>query len=109
DFLHSLAVGQQQNQELLYMRRHWTEWRAGFEERRNASEIHLLRTVSELQGAFQHRVTLLDEAFRGLVHSQHAEFTAELGTQTVEVQARLWQDLGKIRGEFEALIYTELR
>jgi SAM-dependent methyltransferase len=109
DLFAAIAVSQQQTQELLDIRRHWTEWRAGFEERRNASEIHMLRTISELQGAFQHRVTLLDQAFRGLVHSQHAEFKGTLGTNMVEVQARLWQDLAKMRGEFEALIYTELR
>ncbi len=104
-----LAVSQRQTQELLDIRRHWTEWRAGFEERRNASEIHMLRTISELQGAFQHRVTLLDQALREQVRSQHAEFKAALGSNTLEVQARLWQDLAKMRGEFEALIYAELR
>ncbi len=44
-------------QELLDVRRHWVEWRVGFEEHRNVSEIHMLRTISELQSAFQHRVT----------------------------------------------------
>jgi 2-polyprenyl-3-methyl-5-hydroxy-6-metoxy-1,4-benzoquinol methylase len=97
------------NQELLDMRRHWTEWRGGFEERRNSSEIHLLRTVSELQGGFQHRVTLLDQAFREKVREQHTEFTSEMANKTLEIQARLWQDLAKIRAEFESLIYTELR
>lgn len=109
DFFAELAVSQQQTQELLDIRRHWTEWRAGFEERRNSSEIHMLRTISELQGAFQHRVTLLDQAFREMVRSQHAEFKAALGSNALDVQARLWQDLAKIRGEFEELIYTELR
>jgi 2-polyprenyl-3-methyl-5-hydroxy-6-metoxy-1,4-benzoquinol methylase len=108
-----LAISQQQSQqqsrELLDIRRHWTEWRTGFEERRNVSEIHMLRTISELQGASQHRVTLLDQAFRDAVRSQHTDFTAELGNDLVEVQARLWQDLAKMRGEFEALIHTELR
>jgi O-antigen chain-terminating methyltransferase len=97
------------NQELLDMRRHWTEWRAGFEDRRNSSEIHLLRTISELQGGFQHRVTLLDQGFRESLRSQHADFTAEMAKKVLDTQAQLWQDLAKIRGEFEALIYTELR
>jgi 2-polyprenyl-3-methyl-5-hydroxy-6-metoxy-1,4-benzoquinol methylase len=97
------------NQELLDMRRHWTEWRTGFEDRRNSSEIHMLRTISELQGGFQHRVTLLDQAFRESLRSQHADFTAEMAKKAFETQERLWQDLAKIRSEFEALIYTELR
>ena len=74
-----------------------------------ASEIHMLRTISELQGAFQHRVTLMDQSFRESVEAQHAEFKATLGKHLADVQARLWQDLAKMRGEFEALIYTELR
>jgi SAM-dependent methyltransferase len=109
EFAAELAISQQQAREMMDIRRHWSEWRAGFEERRNSSEIHMLRTISELQGAFQHRVTLLDEAFRGLVRSQHADVTAALANNTLEVQARLWQDLAKMRGEFEALIYAELR
>ncbi|HEY1756494.1 MAG TPA: class I SAM-dependent methyltransferase [Bryobacteraceae bacterium] len=97
------------SQELQDVRRHWTEWRGGFEDRRNASEIHMLRTISELQGAFQHRVTLLEEAFRDAVRGQHSDFKVTLAGSMVDVQARLWQDLAKMRGEFEALIYTELR
>jgi O-antigen chain-terminating methyltransferase len=69
----------------------------------------MLRTISELQGAFQHRVTLLEEAFRDAVRGQHSDFKVTLAGSMVDVQARLWQDLAKMRGEFEALIYTELR
>ena len=97
------------SQELHDIRQHWTEWRSGFEERRNASEIHLLRTVSELQGAFQHRVTLMDQTYREAIRGQHSEFTVQLGHSVADIQARLWQDLAKIRGELESLIYTELR
>jgi 2-polyprenyl-3-methyl-5-hydroxy-6-metoxy-1,4-benzoquinol methylase len=104
-----LAISQQQGRELLDMRRHWTEWRAGFEERRNASEIHMLRTLSEHQAAFQHRVTLLDQAFRELARNQHGEFKGTLAANTLDVQERLWKDLAKMRSEFETLIYTELR
>ena len=109
DFFAELAISQQQGRELLDIRRHWTEWRAGFEERRNASEIHMLRTLSEHQAAFQHRVTLLDQAFRELARNQHGEFKATLAANTLDVQERLWKDLAKMRGEFETLIYTELR
>jgi len=69
---------------MLDVRRHWTEWRAGFEERRNVSEIHMLRTISELQGAFQHRVTLLDQAFRELIGVQHSDYKLTLANSLVE-------------------------
>jgi 2-polyprenyl-3-methyl-5-hydroxy-6-metoxy-1,4-benzoquinol methylase len=96
-------------QELLDIRRHWAQWRVGFEDRRNVNEIHMLRTISELQSAFQHRVTLMDQSFRESVHAQHADFTHALADNTKDVQQRLWGDLVKMRGEVEALIYTELR
>ncbi len=88
---------------------HWAEWRAGVEERRASNEIHMLRTISELQAAFQHRVTLLEQNFRETVRLQHLEFKQALENNTVDVQQRLWKDLQQIRGDYEKLIYTELR
>jgi O-antigen chain-terminating methyltransferase len=88
---------------------HWAEWRTGFEERRSQSEIHMLRTISELQGAFSHRVTLLEQSFRELARQQHGEYQAALDRNTVDVQERLWKDLQQVRGEFERLIHAELR
>ena len=96
-------------QELKDIRTHWVQWRVGFEDRRDASEIHLLRTVSELQGAFQHRVTLLEQNFRELAREQHSGFETALERNTVDVQKRLWRDLEQIRGEYEKLIHTELK
>jgi 2-polyprenyl-3-methyl-5-hydroxy-6-metoxy-1,4-benzoquinol methylase len=93
----------------LDMQRNWAEWRPSFEERRSAGEIHVLRTISELQASFQHRVTLLEQNWRELTQQQHHNFTAALDRNTAEVQKRLWQDLEQIRGEYEKLIYTELR
>jgi 2-polyprenyl-3-methyl-5-hydroxy-6-metoxy-1,4-benzoquinol methylase len=89
--------------------RHWAEWRTGFEERRSASEIHQLRTISELQAAFQHRVTLMDQNFRESLRMQHGEFTRALEQNTLDVQQRLWKDLERIRAEYEKLIHSELR
>src|SRR3984957_15259243 len=96
-------------QELKDIRRHWTEWRVGFEDRRSASEIHMLRTISELQAAFQHRVTLLEQNFRELARQQHLGFEAALERNTLDVQKRLWRDLEQIRGEYEKLIHAELK
>lgn len=91
------------------IRKHWAEWRVGFEDRRTASEIHMLRTISELQGAFQHRVTLLEQNFRELARQQHNGFEAALERNTLDVQKRLWRDLEQIRGEYEKLIHAELK
>jgi len=96
-------------QELKDVRNHWAQWRTGFEDRRDASEIHMLRTISELQGAFQHRVTLLEQSFRELARQQHVSFTDALEKNTLDVQNRLWRDLEQIRGEYEKLIHHELK
>jgi O-antigen chain-terminating methyltransferase len=96
-------------QELGDIRRHWQEWRAGYEERQNSGEIHILRTLGELQTAFQLRVTLLEQNFRDLTAKQHTEFTHTLEENTIEVQKRLWADLEKVRAEYERMIHAELR
>jgi len=85
------------------------EWRRDIEERRSASEIHLLRTVSELQSAFHLRASLIEQNFRESIRQQHVDFTNELDQRTAEIQERLWQDMEKIRGEYDRLIHTELR
>lgn len=95
--------------ELKDIRRNWSEWRESFEERRSAAEIHMLRTVSELQGAFQHRVTLLEQSLKQSILKQHADYAASLEKSTREVQQRLWKDLENIRAEYEKLIHSELK
>ena len=102
-------AGVETAEQMADIRRHWAEWRPGFEERRSASEIHILRTISELQGAFQHRVTLLEQNYREIVRHQHSEFTAAIERNAIEIQQRLWKDLEQVRLEYEKLIYTELR
>jgi 2-polyprenyl-3-methyl-5-hydroxy-6-metoxy-1,4-benzoquinol methylase len=87
------------------VRAHWAEWRVAFEEKRNAGEIHILRTIGELQRAFQDRAVLLEQAFR----EKHRDFEVALDSSTVEIQKRLWADLEKIRGEYDRLIHTELK
>ena len=91
------------------LKKHSDEWRAGIEERRAASEIHLLRTVSELQSAFHLRASVIEQKFRESVRQQHDDFTNELDRRTLDIQKRLWQDMEKIRGEYDRLIHTELR
>ena len=91
------------------LKKYSDEWRAGIEERRAASEIHLLRTVSELQSAFHLRASVIEDNFREKVRQQHDDFTNELDRRTLDIQKRLWQDMEKIRGEYDRLIHTELR
>lgn len=104
-----VAVLQREAQELKDVRTHWAEWRVGFEERRAATEIHLLRTVSELQAAFQHRVTLQEQNFREAARLQHREFRDALDRSMLDVQQRLWADLEEIRSQYEKLIHNELK
>ena len=87
------------------------EWRAGWEEKSAKSEIQTLRSISELQAAFQHRVSLLESNFREHVKAQHADYLGALERTTLDIQKRLWDDLAKLREEHEKQmqIRTELR
>ncbi len=95
--------------ELKDIRAHWAAWRADWEQKLATNEIQFLRSVADLQGAFQHRASLMESNFRDLMRSQHADFTGALDRSGVEVQTRLWADLERIRLEFERLIHAELR
>jgi O-antigen chain-terminating methyltransferase len=52
---------------------------------------------------------LIEQNFRESVRQQHDDFTQELDRRTIEIQNRLWQDMEKIRSEYDRLIHTELR
>jgi O-antigen chain-terminating methyltransferase len=104
-----MAALYREAQELKDIRKHWPEWRTGFEERHSRSEIHMLRTISELQSAFQHRVTLQEQNFRDTVSQQHHAFSDALDRAALDVQKRLWADLEEVRRQFEKLIHNELK
>lgn len=87
----------------------WQEWHTDWERRLNINETQLLRGVAELEGAFQHRATLMETNFREMVQSQHADYRAALDRSGEDVQRRLWADLEKIRLHYERLIHDELR
>ena len=95
--------------ELKDIRSHWAEWRTEWERKLQQNEIQLLRSVAELQGSFQHRVTTMDTNYRDNLRGQHAEFMAAMERHGAEIQHRLWADLERIRLEYERLIYSELR
>ena len=83
--------------------------RAEFEQRHLNGEIRTLRTISELQAAYSHRLTVQEESSRELMRAQHRDFEAALARGAVDVQMRLWEDLKKNREEFERVIHDELR
>jgi 2-polyprenyl-3-methyl-5-hydroxy-6-metoxy-1,4-benzoquinol methylase len=85
-------------QELKDIRGHWSEWRLDWERKLVLNEMQFLRSVADLQVAFQHRATLMELNFRDIAKSQHDAF-----------EKTLWQDMAKSRMEFEQLIHTELR
>ena len=95
--------------ELRDIRSHWYAWREQWESKLAATEIHFLKSISELQSAFQHRVTLLDSGLRDQILKQHADFQAGLARAVDDVHLRFWDDLMKVRTEYETIIHAELR
>jgi len=96
-------------QELSDIRAHWSEWRVGWEQKLATNEMQFLRSVADLDGAFQYRLTLMDSNYREAVRSQHNDFTVRLDQRGLEIQKRLWADLERVRAEFDKLIHVELR
>ncbi len=100
-------------QQLKDIRVHWAQWREQWDKNLSASHISLLRSLSDLQGAWQHRVTLLDETHRELLRDNlqalRASFETAMARSTEEIQRRLWADMDKIRAEYETIIHAELR
>jgi 2-polyprenyl-3-methyl-5-hydroxy-6-metoxy-1,4-benzoquinol methylase len=95
--------------ELKDMSSHWSQLRADWESRVTVNEVQFLRSVADLQGAFQHRVMLMESSFRELVKAQHTDYLGALDRANLDIQQRLWADLEKIRQEYDRLIHTELR
>ncbi len=104
-----LAALKQEAVHLRDMGQHLDVWRTEWARRIEANEIHFLRSIAEMQGAYQHRSTQMESNFRGIVQAQHNDYKAALDRAAVEVQKRLWDDLQKVRGEYDRLIHDELR
>ncbi|HEX4277269.1 MAG TPA: methyltransferase domain-containing protein [Bryobacteraceae bacterium] len=95
--------------ELRDIRTHFPELRADWDRKVAANEVQFLRNVADLQAAFQHRSTLMETNLRELARSQHTDYLGALDRANIDIQKRLWQDMEKIRQEFDRLIHTELR
>ena len=104
-----MASMRQEVAEMRDARSHWIEWRADWEKKLAANEIQFLRSLADLQGAFQHRTSLIEANFRDIVRTQHAEFQTALERGSTGIQERLWKDLEKVRLDYERLIHNELR
>ncbi|HXG35023.1 MAG TPA: class I SAM-dependent methyltransferase [Bryobacteraceae bacterium] len=87
----------------------WSLWRQEWEHKLATNELQFLRSVAELQAAFQHRTALMEANVRETVKTQHADFRNALDRAVLEIQQRVWADFEKVRTEFERLIHTELR
>lgn len=90
-------------------RKHWHQWREGWERKWAESEARMLRGLAELQASFHHRATELEAAYRSQLQAQHSAFEQAMARTALEIQQRLWEDLARVRAEFERLIHYELR
>ena len=100
---------QQEAAELKDIRSHWVEWRREWEHKLFINETQFLRSVADLQGAFQHRATLMEGNFREIARAQHADYLGALDRSVIETQKRFWEEVGKVRREYERVIHEELR
>ncbi len=95
--------------ELKDVRKHWLEWRVGWESDHDHHQIRMLRTISELQAAFTHRVTMLEQNMREQLKVQHDDYEGALDRYSEDIQKRLWRDLEYIRAEYQKVIHDELK
>ncbi|HUQ92229.1 MAG TPA: class I SAM-dependent methyltransferase [Bryobacteraceae bacterium] len=98
-----------ETRELKDIRIHWSQWRQEWERKLSVNEIQFLRSVADLQTAFQHRATLMEGNFRDIASTYHKDFTVALDQARLDIQQRLWADLDKARTQYEKLIHNELR
>ena len=104
-----IAANNQSASSLLDATSHWHEWRADWERKLRDNEVQFLRSVADLQAGFQHRVTLMDATHREAMLAQNADFTGALARAGEQIQSRLWDDMERIRTEYERIIFAELK
>jgi 2-polyprenyl-3-methyl-5-hydroxy-6-metoxy-1,4-benzoquinol methylase len=99
----------EQARELADVRIHWHEWRQEWERKLSVNEVQFLRSVADLNGAYQHRTSQMEASFRDIVARQHRDFEGLVARANSETQARFWADFAKVREEYERMIHAELR
>jgi O-antigen chain-terminating methyltransferase len=85
------------------------QWRSEWEHKLFINETQFLRSVADLQMAFQHRASLMEANFRDIARSQHADYLAALERSTLELQKKFWDEVARAKREYERLIHEELR
>src|SRR5258708_20191078 len=81
-----------------------TEW----EQKLFVNETQFLRSVADLQGAFQHRASLMEANFRDIARSQHADYLGALERSTLELQKKFWDEVAKARRDDKRGIHAKL-
>jgi len=109
EFGSRLAEQQKVTDEAKDIRDFWVSWRAEWEHKLAENEVQFLRSVADLQGGFQHRVTLMEASHRDLMRTHNADFHSALERHAFDIQKRLWADLEKMHTEIERIIHSELR
>jgi 2-polyprenyl-3-methyl-5-hydroxy-6-metoxy-1,4-benzoquinol methylase len=99
----------EQARELADVRVHWHEWRQEWERKLSVNEVQFLRSVADLNGAYQHRTAQMEAGFRDIVARQHRDFEGLVARSNDETHARFWADFAKVREEYERMIHAELR
>jgi O-antigen chain-terminating methyltransferase len=95
--------------EVKDLRSHWAQWRTEWEHKLFVNETQFLRSVADLQGAFQHRATLMEANFRDIARAQHADYLSALERSGAELQKKFWDQVIQARREYERVIHEELR
>lgn len=88
---------------------HWAAWRPDWERKLAVNETQFLRSVADLQIAFQHRASLMESNFREMLKAQHGDYLGALERSNQAMQERFWGELDKVRTEYERWIHEELR
>jgi O-antigen chain-terminating methyltransferase len=95
--------------EVKDLRSHWAQWRTEWENKLFVNETQFLRSVADLQGAFQHRASLMEANFRDIARAQHADYLGALERSGAELHKKFWDEVVKARLEYERVIHEELR
>ena len=100
-----LEQAESESRKLLAIPAQWND----YQRVTRAHETSVLRAISDLQSVWEQRTAAADFHQREAVAVQHREFSAALDRGVHEIQAKLWEDMRRIRLEFERTIHAELR
>jgi O-antigen chain-terminating methyltransferase len=84
-------------------------WRREWEEKLGRNEVQFLRAVADLQAAYAQRTAVLEQRFEERIVAQHKDFEGALERSNFAMQQRFWNELEKVRVEYERIIYAEIR